>query len=113
MSALKMQFHDRPRLREVRRGLRTRGTPAEAVLWKMLQRRQLHVRRFRRQHSAGPYILDFYCASERLAVELDGEPHFEPARREYDLARTAFLRKAGIRVIRFENRFVREAPEAV
>jgi very-short-patch-repair endonuclease len=73
----------------------------------------LHGRRFRRQHGAGPYILDFYCPAERLAVELDGAGHFTPAGREYDEVRDEFLRAAGIRVIRFENCVVRDAPEAV
>jgi very-short-patch-repair endonuclease len=108
-----VQFHDRPIHRDRRRALRTRGTAAEAVLWTLLQRRQLRGRRFRRQHGAGPYILDFYCPAERLAVELDGAAHFDLAGREYDEVRDAFLRAAGIRVIRFENDMVRDAPEAV
>lgn len=96
-----------------RRHLRTHGTPAEAALWLRLQRRQLQGRRFRRQHSIGPFILDFYCPPERLAVELDGAVHDDPAQRAYDEARTAWLAEQGIRVVRFENRLVFECPEAV
>jgi very-short-patch-repair endonuclease len=78
-----------------------------------LRRRQLGGRRFRRQFGVGPYILDFYCPSERLAIELDGAGHADPAVRAYDDWRTAALGRAGIRVIRFENREVFEHPEAV
>ena len=97
----------------IRRHLRTHGTPAEAALWLRIQRRQLLGRRFRRQHSVGPYILDFYCPSEQLAVELDGAVHDDPARRAYDAERTRHFKAEGIRVVRFENRMVFENPEAV
>jgi very-short-patch-repair endonuclease len=49
-------------------------TPAEAKLWTRLSRKQLEGRKLRRQHSIDGYILDFYCPSERLAVELDAKP---------------------------------------
>jgi very-short-patch-repair endonuclease len=81
------RINDLPKYKPVRRALRTDGTPAEAALWTLLKRRQLQGRRFRRQHSVRPYVLDFYCPEERLAVELDGSVHFEPARRAYDAAR--------------------------
>jgi len=97
----------------LRRHLRNHGTPAEAALWLLLKNCQLRGRRFRRQHSAGPYVLDFYCPAERLAIELDGAVHDDPARRAYDDARTAWLAERGIRVVRFENRLVFEHPEAV
>src|SRR5438552_12976957 len=59
-----------------RRELRSGLTPAEAKLWKCLQRSQLSDKKFRRQHSVGPYILDFYCPECCLAIELDGAGHF-------------------------------------
>ena len=74
-------------------------TPAEAALWKRLQKRQLEGRRFRRQHSVGPFILDFYCPEEKLAVELDGAVHDDPGRSEYDDERTASLQAHGSRVL--------------
>jgi very-short-patch-repair endonuclease len=55
-------------------------------------------RKFRRQHSVGPYIVDFYCPSCRLAVELDGQSHFDSTRSEYDVKRMEFLEQEGIRV---------------
>lgn len=105
--------HDLPQYTTTRRHLRSNGTPAEATLWTLLQRKQLEGRRFRRQHSVGPYVLDFYCAAERLAVELDGAVHDDPARARYDAQRTAHLKQHGIRVVRFENRLIFRDPEGV
>ena len=66
-------------LRPIRRDLRNHATAAERALWQMLKGRQLHGRKFRRQRSVGAYVLDFYCPSERLAVEVDGSVHDDPA----------------------------------
>jgi very-short-patch-repair endonuclease len=107
------RFNNLPRYKRVRRALRNEGTAAEAVLWRHLQRRQLGGRRFRRQHSVGPYVLDFYCPEGRLAVELDGAVHLDPARRAHDAAREEDLARVGIRVARFENRLVFEDIEGV
>ncbi len=62
----------------------------------------------RRQHSVGNYILDFYCPSEKLAIELDGEVHYGDAARVYDYERRLFLEYYGIKVLRFENKKVFE-----
>ena len=59
--------------------------------------------RFRRQVTFGNYILDFYCAAAKLAVELDGSQHCEPKERLYDEKRTEYLNSLGIRVLRFSN----------
>jgi very-short-patch-repair endonuclease len=88
-------------------------TPAEARLWTMLQNSQLEGRKFRRQHSFYGYILDFYCPSERLAVELDGQPHNSDRAAERDRQPELFLKYFGIRVLRFENRQVFEFSEWV
>ena len=52
----------------------------------------------------GPYVVDFYCPACRLAVELDGQGHFDSTRADYDVKRTQFLEEVGIRVLRFENK---------
>ncbi|AYA37332.1 DUF559 domain-containing protein [Hymenobacter oligotrophus] len=93
--------HNRQELKQTRKQLRGNLTPAEAALWKALQGGRLDNRKFRRQHSVGPYILDFYCPAERLAVELDGQGHFDVAGEAHDVARAAYLRHVGIRVLRF------------
>ena len=101
--SLPMPIHNRKSLKELRANLRKEGTSAEATLWRFLQRSQLKGRKFRRQHSTGNYILDFYCPSERLAIELDGKEHYTSAGFERDQEREAYLNKLNIRVIRFEN----------
>jgi very-short-patch-repair endonuclease len=101
----------RKRLERRRRELRKEGTAAEAVLWKYLQGRQILGKKFRRQHSIGPYIVDFYCPECRVIVELDGAPHDEIVVAEYDAERTRFLEQYGMKVIRFENRILYENPE--
>ncbi len=107
------QLHNIHSLKEKRRELRNNLTPAEATLWKCLQNKQLDGRKFRRQHSVGNYILDFYCPSEKLCIELDGAEHFTSAGFEYDTERTAFLNGCGIRVIRFENKLIFQSLEMV
>lgn len=107
------RYANLPALKRYRKELRNQGTPAEARLWTYLKRRQLHGWKFRRQHSVGRYILDFYCPEAQLAVELDGAVHDDPARAAYDAERERHLAGLGIRVLRFENRCVFEQPEAV
>ncbi len=103
---MKNQLNNLKILEEKRKKLRNHLTPAEAVLWKHLQRSQLEGRKFRRQHSVGYFILDFYCPAEKLGVELDGAHHFTEEGQEYDRERTAFINAAGIRIVRFENKEV-------
>ncbi len=79
----------------------------------MVQNSRLEGRKFRRQHSVGNYILDFYCPSEKLAIELDGEVHFNETAQLKDAERTLFLNYYGIKVLRFENKLVFEQTEQV
>ena len=72
-----------------------------------MRRRQLRGLKFRRQHPIGPYILDFYCAEVRLAVEVDGQGHAHPDRIAHDRRRTAWLREQNIRVVRLAAESVR------
>ena len=98
---------------DYRRKLRKSLTPAEAVLWKCLQRSQILGRKFRRQFSIGRYIVDFYCAECGLAIELDGQGHFEINADLYEVERTRYLEGCGIRVLRFENEVLFNNMEAV
>jgi very-short-patch-repair endonuclease len=81
--------------------MRKKPTDAEARLWSVLRFRPLDGHRFRRQRPVAGYIIDFYCPSRRLAIELDGGQHAEEAQAEYDRIRTARLNEAGVRVVRF------------
>src|SRR4051812_9622241 len=105
--------HNRAYLNLRRVGFRKRLTPAKAQLWKYLQGSKLEGRKFRRQHSIGNYILDFYCPSEFLAVELDGEVHQGHIAEHFDDIRTKFLHDAGVKVVRVENHWVFDEPEFV
>lgn len=103
----------RPYLQEFRTKLRKRLTPAEATLWRSLKCSKLDGRKFRRQHSIGNYILDFYCPEGRLAVELDGQVHRNEQAEAYDATRRRFLARHDIKVIRFENFLVFDEHEYV
>ena len=81
--------------------LRTTSTDAERLLWARLRAGRLLGFKFRRQYEMGRYVLDFYCPSRRLCVEVDGGQH--AVRMESDARRTAFLESRRIRVIRFWN----------
>ena len=96
-----------------RRALRRDQTDAEGVLWRDLRGRRLAGFKFRRQHPLGPFILDFYCPERKLAIELDGGQHFEPARRAYDSRRSEFLTARGITVLRFRCDRVFREPQGV
>ncbi len=102
-----------PPLKARRKEMRNNPTPAEALLWKYLQRRQILGKKFRRQYSIGRYIVDFFCVECDFGVELDGAPHFGELGVEYEAERTAFLQGHGIELIRFENRIIFQNIEAV
>ena len=93
------------------RELRQPQTRAEAKCWARLRNRQLGSFKFRRQHPIGCFVVDFYCAAARLAIEIDGDSHADQA--DYDLARTEWLNEGGYHVIRFTNRDVFSQMEAV
>jgi very-short-patch-repair endonuclease len=101
-------INNKPELKPFRKQLRNHSTSAEATLWKYLQRSQLENRKFRRQHSLGDFIADFYCPAEKLVVELDGEDHFWEPGLEKDRIKETYLKSLGIQVIRFENKWVFE-----
>ena len=84
--------------------LRRAMTAAEVRLWNGLRGWKLG--RFRRQHALGDFMLDFYCASARLCVGVDGGVHEEPEQIAKDEVRTRVLAAAGIRDLRFSNEAV-------
>ncbi|QQR36990.1 endonuclease domain-containing protein [Devosia oryziradicis] len=85
-------------IRERAKTLRRAMTQPERTLWALLRRNRMGLH-FRRQHPIGPFVLDFYCATAKLCIELDGPSHTERA--EYDQRRTAWLGREGVRVLRF------------
>jgi very-short-patch-repair endonuclease len=83
------------------RALRANGTDSERRLWGELRNRRLGGWKWRRQSPIGPFIVDFYCPAARLVVELDGPQHQD--HEDDDRRRTAYLQRAGVRVIRFPS----------
>jgi len=81
--------------------LRRNATRQENHLWYDYLRN--HPCQFRRQKQFDRYIVDFYCGSANLAIELDGAPHFTEEGKVHDRARDAHFRSIGLRVIRFTN----------
>ena len=83
--------------------LRKSLTPEEAVLWTQLKSHKLNGSKWRKQHPIEPYILDFYCASAKIVIELDGSQHYEEKGLESDCKRDAYLKESGITVLRYSN----------
>jgi very-short-patch-repair endonuclease len=101
----------RSTLRGRARSLRRDPTPAERRLWYDVLRDL--PQKFTRQKPLGRFIVDFYCASRALAIEVDGDSHYDPGAIRYDQERTASLQAVGIRVLRFTNEDVMEKLEGV
>lgn len=100
-----------PQVETAAKQLRKNLTPAEKELWQALRRGNLAGLKFRRQHSVGNFILDFYCPACKLVIELDGGIHLD--RVEYDAARTTELESHGYTVLRFQNEEVIHELETV
>ena len=108
------QVMNRPEMKLFRRELRSHGTSAEASLWKLLKGKQIAGLQFRRQYSVGDYILDFYCPTLKLAIELDGDYHYHMEMPDRDWQRDRMLLdRYGIKTLRFENKMVFTHTEAI
>ena len=87
------------------------ATEAEKKLWRILRGRRFMNLKFRRQQVLGKYIVDFYCASKKIVLEIDGGQHAE--RTAEDAERTTWLEAEGYRVMRFWNHEVLRDLDAV
>ena len=94
------------------RKLRSEMTLPERKLWADLRQRPGGFK-FRRQHPAGAYVLDFYCASARLAIEVDGIAHDSAGAATRDARRSAWLRSQGIATTRIPARLILDEVEPV
>lgn len=95
-----------------RKDLRNKSTPQEIYLWVKIKNSQLGAK-FRRQHSIGGYIIDFYCPNKKLAIEVDGSQHFTKENIEYDKTRDDYLKEIGINTLRFTNKEINTEIESV
>ncbi len=95
-----------PKLTKNSQRLRSGMTKEERHLWYDFLKQQPQT--FHRQKIIGNYIVDFYCASASLVIELDGSQHFENEGKEADKARDKYLNGLGIRVLRYSNRDINQ-----
>ncbi len=96
-----------PRARELRREM----TPHERKLWYLFLRN--YPVKIYKQRIIKSYIMDFYCASAKLVIEIDGTQHYEDVGQAYDSKRNAVLEAAGLRILRFSNREIDREFEGV
>ncbi len=94
------------KLKNTSRTLRKNMTVTERILWSRIRRKQLKGYQFYRQKTIGNYIVDFYCPSAKIIIELDGGQHYTSAGIRKDTLRDAYLSKLGFRVLRIQSREV-------
>ena len=92
--------------------MRKEQTPQEEKLWFELRHSKLGVK-FKRQHSIGGYITDFYCREYKLIVEIDGGIHNTKENQEYDKIRDGYFSTLRYKILRFTNEEVDENMEMV
>ena len=95
------------------RNLRKAMSSPEVRLWLRLRGRGSDQLTFRRQHPLGSIILDFYCPSARLAVEVDGMTHWDEDAQARDLARDRWLERQGVTVMRIDASSIYRDVDAV
>ncbi len=95
--------NNRAMISDLRKKLRQNMTKAEVKFWLAVKGRKVGGIKFRRQHSLDWYIVDFYAAQLKLAVEIDGDIHDTPEAIAKDQQRSQHLVSLGVRVIRFTN----------
>lgn len=93
------------------RKLRSEMTLPELILWREMRKRPEGLK-FRRQHPAGMYVLDFYCAAARLAIEVDGWGHDSASAHQRDASRSHFLRSQGLATLRIPAKAILNDAEA-
>lgn len=100
---LKKLLRYQKRLKPLARALRRDMTDCERKLWSRLRGKQLGGLQFYRQKPLGEFIVDFYCPSAKLVIEVDGGQHFTEVQRRRDQEREQYLAKEGLRMVRISN----------
>ena len=91
---------DRAKL-NIAKELRKHMTPQERHLWYDFLRS--YPVKIYKQRIVGPYIVDFYCASAKLVIEIEGSQHYDAAGQDYDARRTGYFEELGLMVVRYSN----------
>jgi very-short-patch-repair endonuclease len=86
-----------------RQALRNNMPTAERIIWDWLRCKQVEGCKFRRQYSIDVFVIDFYAPELKLAIEIDGDSHFQEGVPEYDHERQLFLESKGAKFLRFTN----------
>ena len=95
-------------LKEFSRKLRNNSTLGEILLWKQLRGGKIRGYTFNRQKPLANYIVDFYCKSLRLVIEVDGGYHFEEEQQILDKKRQQILEEMQLNFLRFHDEEVRK-----
>jgi adenine-specific DNA-methyltransferase len=95
------------------RELRKSSTPSEKILWEALRNKRFNNLKFRRQHVIAGFILDFYCPSIKLGIEVDGAVHRREENRNYDKERDVVIKEHGVTIMRIESKAIELALPAV
>lgn len=96
-----MKLPQNDSLRPLARDLRKDSTLSEVLLWNQLKNKQFFNLDFDRQKIIGNYIVDFYCPSLKLVIEIDGGSHDNKL--SYDLVRDDYFKNLGLNVIHFSD----------
>ena len=83
--------------------MRKQETPWEHKLWQHLRANRFYSLQFKRQTRLGNYIADFYCASKKVIIELDGGHHNREEFQQVDDSKEKYFESLGYRVLRFWN----------
>ena len=108
-----MEIFNKNKEKHKRRVLREKSTECEDILWQRLRNRQIDGLKFGRQFSINAFVVDFYCAEYRLAVEVDGSIHQIEGAKESDEERQRILEELGIRFVRISNHEIKNEIELV
>ena len=92
-----------PKLKFLARKLRKNQTEAEKILWHKIRKKQINNLSFYRQKIIGNYIVDFYCPSIKLVIEIDGDLHHTDDSKRYDEIREQYLKNLGLKIYRVNN----------
>ncbi len=90
-------------LLELVRELRKKQTTAEQIFWELVRNKRFLGLKLRRQHQIGTYIVDFFCPSEKLIIEIDGKIHLGSNQKKKDISRDLYLKELGCKIVRFAN----------
>lgn len=106
-----MKIYYNPKLKDLSRELRKKGTLSEVLLWNALMGRKIKGYQFMRQKPVGDYIVDFFCSKLKLVIEIDGISHNDKG--ESDKIRQQKLESLGLSVLRFYGWDVKKDIRAV